>query len=216
MPWVEEEERERIVPPPRVRVRTPRAPVVRTLLVANFLVFGLELLYGDAVLVPFALWPLGHGFQPWQLLTSAFLHGGLLHIGTNMYGLWMFGSDVERILGSRRFLKLYFTSVLAAAVAQLVVTAGLSQVVPTLGASGGIFGVLVAFAMIFPERRILLIFPPIPMRARTFVLIYAAIELFAGVTGAQAGVAHFAHLGGLFGGWLLMRGWMRPQTGEEL
>lgn len=186
------------------RIRLQPAPLVRMLMVSNCVLFGLELLFGNAVLVPFALWPLGHGFEPWQLLTSAFLHGGLLHLATNMYGLWMFGSDVERILGSRRFLWLYLVSVVAAAFTQLSVTTLLAQHIPTLGASGGIFGVLVAFAMIFPDRRILLLIPPIPLRARTFVVLYAAIELFAGVTGAEAGVAHFAHLGGLAGGWLLM------------
>ncbi len=194
----------------------PAAHVVRFLLVANILAFGLELVYGKAVLVPFALWPLGDGFEPWQLLTSAFLHGGLLHIATNMYGLWLFGSDVERIVGSLRFLRLYFASVISAAITQVIVTTLLAQHIPTLGASGGIFGVLIAFAMIFPDRRLLLIFPPIVLRARTFVLVYAAIELFAGVTGAEAGVAHFAHLGGLLGGWLVMNGWMRRAPSDRI
>jgi membrane associated rhomboid family serine protease len=167
-------------------------------------------------MLPFALWPLNHGFEPWQILSSAFLHGGLLHLATNMYGLWLFGSDVERTTGSRRFAILYFASVVSAALLQLTVTALMSERVPTLGASGGIFGVLVAFAMLFPDRRIILIFPPLILKARTFVLLYAGIELFSGLSGFEAGVAHFAHIGGLIGGYLVMSGFRQEDFGEEM
>lgn len=182
------------------------SPITYLLLAVNLLVFYLQAQSGAPLLERYALWPIGEGFMAWQLFTSAFLHGSLLHLGTNMFGLWMFGREVERVLGPLRFLQLYGLSVFTAALTQLVVTWWLQQWQPTVGASGGLFGVLAAFALLFPERRVLLLFPPIPMPARAFVVFYAVFELYAGVTGTMAGVAHFAHLGGLFGGgWLLWR-----------
>lgn len=194
----------------RTRPRNHRGmtPIVRRLLWLNALAFALELVW-PAVVDAGALWPLAHGFRPWQLLTHAFLHGGLGHLATNLFGLWMFGRDVERVLGSRRFLELYLASVLCAAGAQLLATALTHETEPTLGASGGVFGILGAFALLFPRRVILLLFPPIPLPAPLFVALYALFELFAGVSGAQAGVAHFAHLGGLAGGLLALRHWRR-------
>ena len=116
-----------------------------------------------------ALWPLGSGnFGPWQLVTYAFLHGDVLHLFFNMLGLWMFGGELERLWGVRRFVQFYFASVLTAAAAQLVVTALMGSAFPTVGASGGLFGLLLAFGMMFPNRIIMPLFPPIPMKARTF------------------------------------------------
>ena len=156
----------------------------------------------------FALWPVGSGqFLPWQLLSYGFLHGGLSHLVFNMFGLYMFGGELERVWGSRRFLVFYFVSVLCAALAQLGVAAWSGSMVPTVGASGGLFGLLLGFAMLFPHRKIVPLIPPIPMPAWLFVLLYGLIELGLGVTGSMAGVAHFAHLGGLVGGWLVMRYW---------
>jgi membrane associated rhomboid family serine protease len=187
-------------------------PIVLLLLLANFLVFALELEIGDPLIRSFALWPLGAGFQPWQILTSAFLHGGFLHIATNMFGLWMFGRDVERSLGSWRFLYLYTASALTASGLQLAVTTAAHAHLPTVGASGAIFGVLAAFGMLFPNRVVVLLIPPIPMPARWFVVLYALFELFSGVYGTLGGIAHFAHLGGLAGGYLVMRRWQgRPR-----
>ena len=190
--------------------RAPAAALTYGLLAANVAVFALESVYGDAVITAFALWPLGHGFQPWQPGTSAFLHAGIAHLATNMFGLWMFGRDVERTLGTRRFATLYLASLVTAAIAQLAVSGLMAEARPSLGASGALFGVLAAFAMLFPTRRVVLLFPPIPMKARTFMLAYAAFELYAGVTGTFAGVAHFAHLGGLVGGVLCVRYWLQP------
>jgi len=184
-------------------------PMTYALLVANLIVYGIEDLLGGRGLDQFALWPLGGGFQIWQVLTSAFLHANLTHLAANMFGLWMFGRSVEQALGSARFLQLYFASVLTASLAQLLVCALLGQTQPTLGASGGLFGVLAAFAMLFPKQTIVLLFPPIPMPARVFVLLYAAFELFSGVAGTQSGVAHFAHLGGLVGGYAMLLLWRR-------
>jgi membrane associated rhomboid family serine protease len=164
--------------------------------------------------VPLALWPLatsgmniGASFAPWQLVTYAFLHGSLLHLAFNMFALYMFGGALERVFGTRRYLTLYFVSVLSAAATQLVVAMLSGAIYPTIGASGGVFGLLLAYGMYFPHNRVMLLFPPIPMPARTFVVLYAVLELFLGVTGSQEGVAHFAHLGGMIGAWLLLRYW---------
>ena len=185
-------------------------PVTLNLIIANVAVFLLEnagMVSPDGVL---ALWPpvsgpLGSNFEVWQLVTYSFLHGNVPHIFFNMFALYMFGSDVERLFGSRFFLAYYLVCVVAAAVSHLAVTAlGVAPPAPTVGASGGMFGVLLAFGWYFPQRRVLLLFPPIPMSARVFVTLYGALELVLGVTGTQQGVAHFAHLGGMLGGWLMI------------
>ncbi|MBI4692993.1 MAG: rhomboid family intramembrane serine protease [Gammaproteobacteria bacterium] len=144
---------------------------------------------------------------PCALLTYGFLHGGISHILFNMYGLYLFGAEIERHWGEKRFLNYYMTCVLSAGLAQLVTASLSGAVYPTWGASGGVFGVLMAYGLMFPSRIILPLFPPIPMRAMTFVMVYGAIELFLGVSGTQQGVAHFAHLGGMLGGYLLYRRW---------
>lgn len=188
-------------------------PVIRNLLFANAVLFVLQGMT-PAVTAALALWPAGGsgrvGFAPWQLVTYAFLHGSLAHLLMNMFGLYMFGSDVERAAGSRRFAALYFASVLAAGVTQLVVVS-MPPVTPypTVGASGGVFGVLLAFAVLYPHRRVALVLLPVPMPAWLFVTLYAALELVLGVTGTAAGVAHFAHLGGMAGVWLVLRRWRR-------
>jgi membrane associated rhomboid family serine protease len=187
-------------------------PVTLFLIVANVLAFMLQLSV-PGIETPFALWPLaaaqasgGHvSFQVWQLVTYSFLHGGIWHIGLNMFALYMFGAPMERVFGPGRYLTYYFVCVLSAAIAQLITSTLTGALYPTLGASGGVFGLLLAYAMYFPHNRIMLIFPPIPMPARIFVIVYAAIELFMGVTGTQENVAHFAHLGGLVGGYLMLK-----------
>lgn len=187
----------------------------RLLVVANVVVFLAESLLGDSLIARYALWPIGErydaslqatvGFHPWQLLTSAFLHGGPAHLFLNMLALYSFGREVEAAMGSRSFLQLYFASVLAAALVQLVVVSSSITAYPTVGASGGVFGVLLAFARFFPHRRVLLLLPPIPMPAWLLVTLYALVELANGVFGTQAGIAHFAHLGGMAGAWLVLR-----------
>ncbi|MEO8653640.1 MAG: rhomboid family intramembrane serine protease [Ramlibacter sp.] len=186
-------------------------PLTQGLIVLNALVFLAETALGGDFVSSLALWPLGPQFMPWQLLTYAFVHGGLTHLLFNMFGLYMFGSDLERVWGSRRYLTYYLVCALSAAVVQLLV-AGLSGgQYPTVGASGAVFGLLLAYAMLFPRRTIMPLFPPIPMRAPVFVMVYAGLELLLGVTGTAAGVAHFAHLGGLAGGFILMRYWKRSR-----
>jgi membrane associated rhomboid family serine protease len=184
----------------------PLQPVTRALLLINVAVFFLARLFGGGIESIFALWPLGTNFLPWQVVTYAFLHGSFEHLFFNMLGLWMFGSELERIWGEKRFLQFYAASVLAAAFAQLIVTAVMGSVYPTVGASGGLFGLLLAFAMMFPNRVILLFFV-IPMKARYLVLLYGVLELYQGVYVLISGVAHFAHLGGMLGGLLMIRYW---------
>lgn len=189
-------------------------PVTTALIVANIAVFLLQALQPNLI-VPLALWPLGSsragvgdvGFQLWQVVTYAFLHGGLLHLAFNMFALYMFGGAMERVVGPRRYLAYYFVCVVSAAIAQLVVAALAGGVYPTVGASGGVFGLLLAYAVYFPHNRVMLLFPPIPIPSRMFVVIYAAIELYLGVTGTQSGVAHFAHLGGMVGGAAMLYHW---------
>jgi rhomboid family protein len=188
-------------------------PAVTTLLIAANAGVFLLLVAAPGLLTSLALWPVGAGFQPWQLLTYAFLHGGLFHIAFNMFALYMFGSAIERVFGARRYLAYYLVCVLSAAIAQLLTAAITGAVYPTVGASGGVFGLLLAYAIYFPHSRIMLIFPPIPMPARVFVVVYAALELFLGVTGTEEGVAHFAHLGGLVGGFIMLRYWRSTPAG---
>jgi len=123
-----------------------------------------------------------------------------------MLGLWMFGAELEQVWGRKRYMTFFAASVLAAAVVQLLVNAALGSTAPTVGASGGLFGLLLAFAMIFPNRIILLFFV-IPMKAKYLVLLYGLLELYQGVYVMNSGVAHFAHLGGMLGGLLTIRYW---------
>jgi membrane associated rhomboid family serine protease len=186
-------------------------PVTLFLIAANFGVYLLQLATPGLENI-FGLWPLGvtrgpGGFQVWQLLTYAFLHDptSWVHIAFNMFAVYMFGGAMERVFGPRRYLVYYLVCVLSAAIAQLITSALMGVATPVIGASGGVFGLLLAYAMYFPHSRVMLLFPPIPMPARVFVIVYAALELFLGVTGTQEGVAHFAHLGGLVGGFLMLR-----------
>lgn len=185
----------------------PMPPITQALLLINIAAFCIEGFFGPWFTRLLALWPVGHGFLPWQVITYAFLHGGLGHLFFNMLGLWMFGSELERVWGPKRFIQFYTASVLAAAVAQLAVTALLGSTYPTVGASGGLFGLLLAFGMMFPNRTIMPLFPPIPMKAKVFVALYGGLELLLGVFGSNSGVAHFAHLGGMLGGFLMFRYW---------
>jgi membrane associated rhomboid family serine protease len=149
-------------------------------------------------------------FHVWQVVTYGFLHEGFEHIAFNMLGLFMFGAEIERYLGPRRLLICYFASVLTAGLTQLLVPPLLgAPPEPTIGASGGVFGLLLAYALMFPHRKIVPLIPPIPMPAWLFATLYAFIELFLGVTGRLSGVAHFAHLGGMIGSGLVILEWRR-------
>ncbi|MDQ6618176.1 MAG: rhomboid family intramembrane serine protease [Pseudomonadota bacterium] len=196
-------------------------PVTTALLAANVAVYLLQSVLPGLV-VPFGLWPLGAsaadpsiGFAPWQLVTYAFLHGGFTHLAFNMFALYMFGGAIEQVFGARRFLVYYVVCVVSAALTQLLFAGMSGAIYPTVGASGGVFGLLLAYGMYFPNTRVMLLFPPIPMPARMFVTLYAVIELVLGVTGSQEGVAHFAHLGGMIGGYALLRLWRSAPRGRR-
>lgn len=193
-------------------------PSTQALIVVNVLLYLIQLVTGDLLILSFGLWSPSTGFpggsdgaphfQIWQLVTYAFLHGSTTHLFFNMLALFMFGSDIERVWGSRRYLTYYFVCVVSAALAQLLVARMSGGVpYPTIGASGGVFGLLLAFGMMFPRRMVMLLFPPIPMPAWLLVTLYGALELLLGITGTQAGVAHFAHLGGMAGGFFMIQYW---------
>ena len=192
----------------------PIPAVTKNLMLACTAIFCLQqIVFIDGL---FALYPLASGnFMPWQVVTYAFLHGGIGHLFFNMLGLWMFGSELERLWGAKRYWHFLLAGVLAAAVAQMILTAVTGSRVPTVGASGGLFALLLAYGMLFPNRIIMPLFPPIPMKARTFVIVFGAIELVMGLLD-RGGVAHFAHLGGMVGGFLMIRYWRRqPPFGSR-
>ena len=159
-----------------------------------------------------ALWPLKSGFfEPWQLLSYGFLHGSFEHLFFNMFAIWMFGTQLERTWGSQRFITFYVVCVLGAAIVQLLVLQLNDGLYPTIGASGGVFGLLLAYGAMWPNNKLYLIFFPVGIKAKWFVIIYGAVELIFGVTGTAPGIAHFAHLGGMiFGAGLLWRWGWRP------
>ncbi len=199
----------------------PMTPMVQWLLLINCVIFMAQFYLDPFLLRWFALWPMGApevvstpmgpmqvpGFQVWQLLSYAFLHGGLLHLFFNMFGLWMFGTALEQLWGSRRFLHYFLVCAVGAGLVQLLVVSWTGGVYPTVGASGGVLGILLAFAMTYPNRIIVLLIPPIPMKAKYFVVLFGGFSLWAGMTGTQAGVAHFAHLGGMLFGFLMIQYW---------
>lgn len=189
-------------------------PTTQALLLLNVALYCLDSFLDGFLGRWLALFPPGPFFLPWQVVTYAFLHGSFSHLFFNMLGLWMFGAELERLWGPRRFIQLFGASVLTAAVAQLLVTWLLGSTAPTVGASGGLFGLLLAFGMMFPNRIIVPLIPPIPMRAKTFVALFGGLELLFGFLDARglvSGVAHFAHLGGMLGAFLVIRYW-RGQT----
>jgi membrane associated rhomboid family serine protease len=184
-------------------------PTNKALILANLAVFGLQYLFPYALENLFSLWlPQSGRFQVWQLITYGFLHGDWLHLFFNMFALYMFGSEIERLFGARRYLVYYLSCVVGAALMHIIVvmSAGLPGY-PMMGASGGVFGLLLAFGMAYPKRMLMLIFPPIPMPAWLFVTLYGILELYLGITQTMSGIAHFAHLGGMATGFVLIRYW---------
>jgi membrane associated rhomboid family serine protease len=162
---------------------------------------------GAGVVSMLQLWPLNSGrVEIWQPVSYAFLHGDAWHLFFNMFGLWMFGSELETVWGGKRYAQLLLASALTGAAAQLVFTLLMGSFAPTVGASGALFGLLLSYGLMFPDRIIMPLFPPIPMKAKYFVAIFGALELFLGITGGS-GIAHFAHLGGMLGAWLMINYW---------
>lgn len=206
-------------------------PVTRNLIILNIIVFIATLINREFMTAEFALfYPTSRYFHWWQVLTHMFMHGGFWHILFNMYTLWLFGSVVENIIGSKKFLLFYFVCGLGAAGLHLGVeflqmqsfmegaalgnnvalqNIAVIKLTPIVGASGAIYGVLIGYAMLFPASKMTLLFPPVTLSAKWMVIVFAAIELLTGVTGTVAGVAHFAHLGGMLIGWLMIFYWRK-------
>ena len=206
-------------------------PVTKNLIIINVVVFVFTMLNRNFMFGNFALYyPTSPFFHWWQVITHMFMHDGIWHIFFNMYTLFIFGSVVERIIGSKKFLLFYFICGLGAVAPHLGVQylqmqsymqgAALGNLVAlqhiqdikmtrTVGASGAIYGVLMGYAMLFPQSRMTLLFPPITLSAKWMVLAFVAIELLTGITGTAAGIAHFAHLGGMLIGWLIILQWRK-------
>lgn len=209
-------------------------PAVKNIIFINILVMLMTMIKEDFMYETFALfYPTSPFFHWWQPVTHMFMHGGFWHLFFNMYTLWIFGSVLERVWGAKKFLLFYFVTGLGAALVHTGVEwlevqywlmkvadgayAGQSAIeaikmTPTVGASGAIYGVLMGYAMLYPDSILRLIFPPIALKAKWFVLIFAAIELVTGMTGTGGGIAHFAHLGGLIFGFLLIIFWKKRHT----
>ena len=185
-------------------------PVVKNLMILNALIWlaGLLLPQVDEVLIGYgALYNvLSPNFYSWQVVTYMFLHGSFSHLFFNMFALWMFGRTLEYDLGSKRFLTYYMVCGIGAGLIQMLVCLLTGSDVQTVGASGAVFGILLSFGMLHPNNVIMLVFPPIPLKAKWFVIIYGALELMYGVRGGDS-IAHFAHLGGMLWGFLLLRYW---------
>jgi membrane associated rhomboid family serine protease len=180
-------------------------PVVKFLLIVNVGVFCLQLFLPSEVLllfglVPYSVW---HSFYLWQLFTYQFLHGGLGHIIINMLGLWMFGCDLERRWGSDFFLRYYFVSVLGGGILNAILLP--SQTVPSIGASAGVYGILLAYGLIYPNR-IVYIYFLFPIKMKYLVIFMGLISLYSSLAATQGGIAHLAHLGGMAFGYLYLRG----------
>lgn len=182
---------------------------VKSILIINILVFIMSSLNGGLMDSLFALNPVYFIYKPWQLVTYMFMHGSFAHIFFNMYAVFIFGSVLERVWGTKKFVFYYLVTGVGAALIHIGVQWLTQDFALTVGASGAVFGLLLGYAMLYPDTMMGLIFPPVTMKAKWFVLIYAAIELLLGITGAQASVAHFAHLGGLVFGLVLMLYWKK-------
>lgn len=177
-------------------------PVTRNLLIANIIVFVLEFLVGpnvDYMIKVFgALWTLDSGnFKVWQLITTIFMHHDFMHILFNMFALYSFGPFLESAWGDRKYFQFYMICGIVASLTYLLLTPGIGMAV---GASGAIMGVLVAFAMLYPEFELMMIFIPIPIKAKYLVPIIVAIDVFSQISGSSTGIAHWAHLGGAAAG----------------
>jgi membrane associated rhomboid family serine protease len=208
---------------------SPIPPVTKALLWALGICFLLQQLRPELAVVYFALWPLGEFqtsegfvtlFQPWQPLTYAFLHGDFLHIFFNAFALIQFGPRLEYSLGRKHYMQFLAVCTVGAAICQLAVATAMvesgSPPFPTVGASGFVYGILLAWAVMYPHERVFMILPPVEVSVRTMVMIFGGLALFLGVSGTAQGVAHFAHLGGMLFGWLLLRYWQgKPPFGKR-
>lgn len=204
--------------------------VTRNLFIVNALMFIATLINQNFMVGTFAVfYPKSPFFRWWQPVTYMFMHGNFWHIFVNMWGLLMFGSALERAIGSKKYLLFFFVTGLGALLihfgvqylqVQSLMAAGASSQqayydilrTPTLGASGALYGIQIGYAMLYPNDKWTLLFPPVTLKAKWFVLIFIGIELFTGVTGTLDGIAHFAHLGGALFGFLMILYWKKKGT----
>lgn len=224
---------------------------VKNIIIINVLVYLMSIVSHKLMVDNFALYlPTSPFWHWWQIVTHMFMHGGFFHLFFNMYTLFIFGSVLERVWGTKKFLLFYFVTGIGAALvhmgvqwlqythelsefgltvsqasalaegvakeinmgARMVPSWSVNLFSPTVGASGAIYGLLMGYAMLYPDSIMTLIFPPVSLKAKWFVLIFAAIELLTGISGAGTGIAHFAHLGGLIFGFLLIMYWKKKRT----
>ena len=208
--------------------------VTKNIIIINVIMYLATMINQDFMYSYFALfYPTSQYFHWWQLVTHMFMHGGFLHIFFNMYTLYIFGSVLENLIGEKKFLIFYFVCGLGAAALHTGVEALQAhsymaaiaegsqkaaqsyfalKMTPTLGASGAIYGLLIGYAVLFPKAQLTLLFPPVTFSAKTMVIIFACIELLTGVLGTADGMAHFAHLGGMLVGFLLIKYWRKKGT----
>ena len=207
-------------------------PVTKNIIIVNVLIMIMTALDRSGFMYEtFALfYPGSPLFKPWQIVTHMFMHGGFWHLFFNMYTLFFFGVTLERIWGPKKFLLFYFVTGIGAALLHMLTQYIQVQVymneiangsaaaataihdlmrTPTVGASGAVYGVLLGFAMLFPNSVLTLLFPPVSLKAKWMVIIFAAIELVTGVFSIGGGIAHFAHLGGMLFGLLLILYWKK-------
>lgn len=183
---------------------------VKHIIIINLLMLVLTYLNNPLMSKWFALNPISFIWKPWQLVTYMFMHGGFGHLFFNMYTLFIFGSVLENVWGTKKFLTFYFVTGIGAALVNIGVQYLTGSFALTVGASGAIYGILMGYAMLYPDSRLTLLFPPVSMKAKWFVLIFAGIELLLGISNNPAdNVAHFAHLGGLIFAFLLIMFWKK-------
>jgi membrane associated rhomboid family serine protease len=183
---------------------------VKHIILINVLMLVLTYLNNPLMSKWFALNPISFIWKPWQLVTYMFMHGGFGHLFFNMYTLFIFGSVLENVWGTKKFLTFYFVTGIGAALVNIGVQYLTGSFALTVGASGAIYGILMGYAMLYPDSMLTLILPPVSMKAKWFVLIFAGIELLLGISNNPAdNVAHFAHLGGLVFAFLLLMFWKK-------
>ncbi len=186
-------------------------PVVKNLLIINVLVYIAAVTLPQFVPDLSMHFPLSDRFSPYQIVTHFFMHGSPRHLIFNMLGLFFLGPMVEQRIGSKNFLIFYLLCALGAILAHVGIDfyqyfqQDVRSFAPVVGASGAIYGVVIAFATLFPNTQLMLLFPPIPVKAKYLALAYIAYDLYSGLSGAQTGIAHFAHLGGAIAGFLLIK-----------
>ena len=210
---------------------------VKNIIIVNIVMLVVTMLNRPLMYEKFALWfPASPFFEWWQPVTHMFMHSGFFHLFFNMYALYVFGSVLERVWGPKKFLLFYFVTGLGAALVhtgvqwieyqsamdmlQSALQPAESDImavrniifVPTVGASGAVYGVLLGFAMLYPDTILRLWFPPIALKAKWLVIIFGAIEIVLGITSTGAGIAHFAHLGGLIFGFILLMYWKKTRN----